>query len=63
MFVVLTIKEGICYFEPAHIDKYTHVALICIEPVETESNETIQQVEIERDPDDAIDDIDSDITD
>ena len=28
MFVVITVKNGICYFEAPGIDKYTHVALI-----------------------------------
>ena len=28
MFVVLYVKEGICYFEAPGVDKYTQVALV-----------------------------------
>ena len=34
MFIVLNVEGGTCYFEMPEIDKYTHVALVSIEPSE-----------------------------
>ena len=34
MFVVLYVKEGVCYFEAPGIDKYTQVALVEVASLE-----------------------------
>ena len=34
MFVVLYVKEGVCYFEVPGIDKYTQVALVEVTSLE-----------------------------
>ena len=31
MFVVIEVKDGICYFEFSEIDKYTHVSVVSTE--------------------------------
>ena len=48
MFVILEIKDGICYFEVPGIDKYSQVAVVSIAPVEqndTEEDDTIEDEE------------------
>jgi len=44
MFVVLEIRNGVCFFE-AQIDKYTKVAVVAIEKIsdDTESDENQQE--------------------
>ena len=34
MFVVLTVVDGVCYFELTGVDKYTQVAVLSIENLE-----------------------------
>ena len=39
MFVIVTVENGICYFEAPGIDKYTHVALVEVEQTYTKVKE------------------------
>ena len=46
MFVVLRVVNGICYFEIADIDKYTHVSVVSIELIELSENAAEEQIEL-----------------
>ena len=47
MFVVLEIKDGICYFELPGIDKYSQVAVVSITPVKQDDTDEDDNIEDE----------------
>jgi len=62
MFVVLEVKDGICYFEFAEIDKYTDVSVVSIKKL-AHSSQTISETQEETSnlKSDEQEDIDSEI--
>jgi len=46
MFLILEVKNGICYFEIPEIDKYTHVSVVSIELIELSDNAAEEQIEL-----------------
>ena len=56
MFVVLYVKEGICYFEAPGIDKYTQVTLVEVTSLEEATKKVVDNTDDSESEDIDVDD-------